>query len=215
MKSVRLFYEKTGRLRFISHLDMTRLMTRALRKAKLPVWYTEGFHPHLYVTFALPLSLGFESKYEACDIKLCDDELGLDTAVERLNSVCPEGLRFFAAAEPVMKPKEIAFSSYELLFEDGGTLAAELSAFLKSDEIICEKRTKKGEVKQINIAPEIEKAQILSNSSTRLLVTLPAGNEKNINPELLVNAFLERCGEQVCYSVCRTAIFDKNGRLFE
>lgn len=215
MKNVRLFYEKTGRLRFISHLDMTRFMTRALRKAGLPVWYTEGFHPHLYITFALPLSLGFESKYETCDIKLCDDGFDLDNAVLKLNSVCPEGIRFFAAGEPVMKPKEIGFAKYDILFEDGGSLSARLSDFLKSGEIVCEKRTKKGDIKKIDIAPDIVKAEVNAESSTHLSVVLPAGNEKNINPELLINAFFESCNESVCYTVSRTEILNKNGELFK
>ena len=77
LKSVRLFYTKHGRMRFISHLDMTRFMARVIRRAELPVWYTEGFNPHLYMTFALPLSLGFESEYEAVDIRLLQDDYEL------------------------------------------------------------------------------------------------------------------------------------------
>ncbi|MBQ8303735.1 MAG: DUF2344 domain-containing protein, partial [Clostridia bacterium] len=61
MKNVRLIYEKKDRMRFVSHLDMTRFMSRMIQKSKVPVWYTEGFNKHIYVTFALPLSLGFES----------------------------------------------------------------------------------------------------------------------------------------------------------
>ena len=66
-------------MRFISHLDMTRFMSRTIRRAELPVWYTEGFNPHLYMTFALPLSLGFESDYEVVDIRLLDDNYDIST----------------------------------------------------------------------------------------------------------------------------------------
>ncbi len=62
MKNVRVFYSKKGRMKFISHLDMNRFMTRMILKSGLPVWYTEGFNPRPYLTFALPLSLGFESE---------------------------------------------------------------------------------------------------------------------------------------------------------
>ena len=44
---IRIFYTKRGRIRYISHLDMNRLMQRALSRAKLPVWFTQGFNPHL------------------------------------------------------------------------------------------------------------------------------------------------------------------------
>ena len=73
LKNVRLFFKKDGPLRFVSHLDMNRVMTRILRLSKVPVWYTEGFNPHPYITFALPLSLGFSSEYEVMDFRLDDD----------------------------------------------------------------------------------------------------------------------------------------------
>ena len=66
----RVFYTKTGRLKYISHLDVNRLMQRALKRSGLPVWYSEGFNPHIYITFALPLALGLESRYEIMDFRL-------------------------------------------------------------------------------------------------------------------------------------------------
>ena len=81
-------------MRFISHLDMTRFMSRTIRRAELPVWYTEGFNPHLYMTFALPLSLGFESDYEVVDIRLLDDNYDISTLPLLLNGVCPTYITF-------------------------------------------------------------------------------------------------------------------------
>ena len=48
-------------------------MSRAFHKAKLPLWYTEGFNPHVFLTFAAPLSLGFEGRHESMDIRLIED----------------------------------------------------------------------------------------------------------------------------------------------
>ena len=80
LKNVRLFYKKGDRMRFISHLDMTRFMSRLIRRAGLPVWYTEGFNPHAYFNFALPLSLGFESEYEVMDFRFEDDDFSIEAA---------------------------------------------------------------------------------------------------------------------------------------
>ena len=85
MKTVRLFYKKSGRAKYVSHLDTMRAMTRLLRRAQLPAWYTEGFNPHLYITFAMPLSLGFSSDYELADIRLTDDGYPLDKICSQLN----------------------------------------------------------------------------------------------------------------------------------
>ena len=86
MINVRVFYTKTGRARFISHLDMMRFMTRALKRSGLPVWYTEGFNRHIYTTFALPLSLGFESMCEFMDFRLLPDEFDMEEVATRLNA---------------------------------------------------------------------------------------------------------------------------------
>ena len=66
--TVRVLFSKTGRARYISHLDLNRAMTRAMRRAEIPLWYTEGFNRHAYLTFAAPLSLGTESVCERMDL---------------------------------------------------------------------------------------------------------------------------------------------------
>ena len=58
MYGIRIFFEKVGVARYISHLDLMRNFERAMRRADIPFWYTEGFNPRPFLTFALPLSLG-------------------------------------------------------------------------------------------------------------------------------------------------------------
>ncbi len=69
MKSVRIWFEKRGLAIYTSHLDMNRCLTRAVRRANIPLWYTEGFNPHPYITFLLPLPLGQEGRREPLDIR--------------------------------------------------------------------------------------------------------------------------------------------------
>lgn len=61
----RLVYGKTGRARYISHLDLMRAMQRAFKRADIPLWYTQGFNPHAYLMFplALPSELTAKLKY--------------------------------------------------------------------------------------------------------------------------------------------------------
>ena len=56
MQPIRIFFKKEGRAKYISHLDLNRVMQRALRRACIPVWRTRGFNPHPYIAFGLPLS---------------------------------------------------------------------------------------------------------------------------------------------------------------
>lgn len=89
MREVRLRFSKTGRLKYISHLDINRAMSRALKRAGIPLWYTEGFNPHPYMSFSLPLSLGVESLCESVDLRITG-EITNKEIKDRLNSVLPE-----------------------------------------------------------------------------------------------------------------------------
>lgn len=104
--TARVFYKKQGRAKYISHLDLVRCISRALKRSKLPVWHTLGFHPHVYLTFALPLALGYESECESMDFRLTET-LPMEAVVDRLNAVLPEGICCYAAAPAVMKPDAI------------------------------------------------------------------------------------------------------------
>lgn len=216
MKNVRLFYTKKGRMRFVSHLDMTRFAARIIKKAGLPVWYTEGFNPRPYITFALPLSLGFESEREIMDIRLTDDDYPLDGICDALNAVCPEYIHFFEAAEPEQKVGNIAYASFDITFDDAGAIEEPLSKFLKRDRIVCVKKTKKGVEKEIDIAPKIKSCSIESAGDTVLHTVLPAGSEDNLNPELLITAFFEQSDcNYYCYSVVRNAVLNRELQLFK
>ena len=202
-------------MRFVSHLDMMRFMQRAAARAGLPLWRTEGFNPRPYITFALPLSLGFESSYEIMEFRLTDDSFDISVIPKLLNAVCPEYIRFFDAAEPVKKMKSVSFADFSITLDDGGRFSSALSDFLKRGEILCEKRTKRGEIKQLDLAPQIIEASVSEeNGSTLLKLRLPAGPVNNINPELLLNAFFDVQNEKCGCDVLRTAILDEDKHLF-
>ncbi len=213
MRSVRIFYKKKSLLKFISHLDMTRLMTRLLRKTDIPVWYTEGYNSHLYLTFALPLSLGFESDYEAMDIKLIDDRFTDAMVMAELNRVAVEYLQIIFVGEPIKKVGEIAFAAYKIVFEESNIKPA-LEAFLSSEQIICQKLNKKKQLTEIDIASKIGEYTVVANGNTELNIILPAGNE-NLNPTLLVDAFQKEQGREIYCSITRTALLDSAKQLFK
>ena len=138
-KNIRIFFSKTGRAIYISHLDLYRLFQRSIKRAKLPVWETEGFNPHLYLTFALPLALGTAGVCESMDTKLTED-ISREELIRRFNEALPRDIRVLDAAEPVRKPTEIAVSEYEADFECDD---AAFDAFLAAEHIPAEKKTKR------------------------------------------------------------------------
>ena len=221
MQEIRVRFQKTGRARYISHLDLTRAMSRAVRRAALPVWYTEGFNKHPYLTFAAPLSLGYEGLAESMDFRLIQ-EVPPQEIVRRLNGVLPEGLTVLSAAEPVYKAKDLAAARYRLTW--AGDLSC-FAAFLAQETIPAEKRTKKGGTKPLDLKPFLQSADGLSEDGEAsgvmtMELTLPCGSSQNINPSLIAaayNAFArERTGKEQAAEcrVLRTGLFCAQGVPF-
>lgn len=214
MKSVRIFYTKTGRMKFVSHLDMNRLMIRVIRKSGIPVWYTEGFNRHIYINYAVPLSLGFEGVYEVMDIRLTDDDFSFEEAIDRLNAAAPADIEFLHAEEPVLPTVDIAFAEYELTFDpENAHLYEKLKEFLSKESVICQKKDKKGRIKEFDIIPKIKSAEFKDGKA---LLVLSAGNEGNLNPSLVLSAFFGEMNiAPVFCSVKRLMLFDKDLKPFK
>ena len=206
-KNIRVFFSKTGRAIYISHLDLYRLFQRSIKRSKLPVWETEGFNPHLYITFALPLALGTAGLCESLDMKLTE-QIEKDELISRFNDALPRDIRVIDAAEPVRKPTEIALSEYEAYFECEGGRFAE---FLAQEHITAEKKTKRG-VAELDLK---EHLNILGQSEGYLRFTFPSGTEFNINAGLLFDAFEKQSGTEIyTLRITRTAIKCRDGEIF-
>lgn len=218
MIPMRVFYTKTGTAKYISHLDINRCFQRAMKRAGIPLWYTEGFNPHAYLTFPLPLALGYESLCECVDFRLVE-AMEPEEIVRRLNQVMPMGLSVQKAAEPVYPAGEIAQAAYEIRLSladtDGGRAQQILEAFFAQPEIFAMKRTKKGE-RQVSLKEHLHGLTMQADGGEVLLqLQMPAGNELNLNPTLVLDAFSQQTGMLIeDFSVVKTAVFTKDGKIF-
>ena len=214
-KDVRVWFSKTGTARYISHLDLNRCMSRAFRKAKLPLWYTEGFNPHVFLTFAAPLSLGFEGHHESMDIRLVED-IPYPELIEKLNAGLPHDIRVWAVTEPEMKGNDVANAEYVLRLETEDPVAAceALKGVLALPEIMVMKHGKKGD-KSVDIKPYFAPMQFETEPGLlKMTVRLPAGNQGGINPTLFIDAAEKHLGQELLVRVERTRLFDKDFREF-
>jgi radical SAM-linked protein len=214
---VRATFEKCGRAKYISHLDLNRCMLRTFRRSRLPIWYTEGFNPHPYYSFALALSLGFESSCEILDFNLNED-IPFDEIRDKLNAVMPEGMRIVKVAEQKQKITAIAKAEYSfsLVSDETVELFTAVQEIIASPEIFIEKKTKKG-LKTVDIKPDME---ILTCNKTEnsidILMYLPAGTQTNYNPTLFIEA-LKKTTEIPfeTKNIRRTAILCADNTVFE
>ena len=208
---VRIVYSKTGRARYISHLDTMRTLTRALRRTGLPFWYTQGFNPHLYLTFPLPLALGVESHCEIVDLRLTEQ---VDWLVlkETVNAHLPPGFQAKSAAAPVLPATAIAWAEYRLEFcvdpDRQNAVAAAIKALFKLPEVSVRKKTKKGE-QTLDIRPHMALLGLEAGQSLSCRLRLAAGTSLNVAPRLVLEALaLELPPGSV--KILRTAVLDVN-----
>ena len=195
MREIRLRFSKTGQAKYISHLDTNRVFSRAFARAKLNLWFTQGFNPHPYMSFSLPLSLGVESLCENGDIRILDD-ISNDEVKKRVNDALPLGIRILDVYDDFMDCHEIVYSDYVYKFEflDNEKALEKIKEVLQSDTIMAQKKGKQGKrrvLKETDIKQFIEKYSIsIRDNQIVLNIRLLAGPDKNLNPSLLFDTII-------------------------
>lgn len=136
-------------LRYISHLDYASMMQRSIRRAKLPAAYSEGFNPHMKLSFASALSVGVTSEAEYMDLELKESIDGNELA-ERLRPVLPKGVRLIDLRVTAGKPKALMSLVDEAVYtvsvplpEDMSEAQASLAAFNATEECMYLRKTPK------------------------------------------------------------------------
>lgn len=214
---LRAAFEKSGRAVFISHLDLLRTMQRAIKRSGLPVWYSQGFNPRIYLNFPLALSLGVVGRCEFMDFAVTED-VDCEKARDALNASMPEGLKILSVAEPVHENKEIGFARYRIEFFGGeprDTLSA-LEKMLSADTIEIDKHSKSKGTVRVDIKPHIDiLGTELAENGLIADIQLPAGLSLNINSGVFIDAFVSASG--IAFDKIyteRTNILLKNGDNF-
>lgn len=214
----RLRYEKTEAVRYISHLDFVRVLNRTIRRSGLPVTYTEGFNPHPVMMVAMPISVGTTSEDEYIDIDF-DDRLDENEVMERFNAAFGGGIVVTAAkvvGEGDRSLKKLDEAHYRVIVEQAGTTVPDLADFLARDTILVEKKSKSS-VKEVDIKKDIKKLELVSAQGHFIVLDMavPAGNEYNLKPELVVEAmgkYIE--GFDVVFVQCHRTALLCDGKRF-
>lgn len=147
---LRLQITKEPGIRFISHLEYQRSIEKAIRRAGIPVAYSEGFNPHMKFSLASALSVGVTSTCEFAEIRLAE-ERPLPELVNALSAALPMGIHIVRADLAEDKaPKLMAQAqgaSYEVLVPCAADPSAQLAAFAAASEVPYTKAHKKGKGK--------------------------------------------------------------------
>ena len=183
-------FEKMGRMSWFSHLDLQNTMQRALRRAQLPVAYSQGFNPHVLTSFATALSVGCQSRGEVMEMEMAG-EISPEEFAEKLNACLPDGLKVRRCAPvpdsaPALMAK-VAEAGYDITAPNADLTQA-VEAFLKAEEVMVEKRSKT-KTRLVNIRPMVHEITCaFDGKDSRLSMVLEQTNANALKVELVMQA---------------------------
>ena len=184
MITVRISFKKQNEASYISLLDLQRVMQRVLKRSGLPVWHTLGFNPHIYMTFACPLSLGQESLCECVDVKTEAEAPDFAQWQSKLNAIMPAGIEVTHVGPVERKADLIAYACYEIRYP--ADCAERLAGYNELENAPVEKKSKRN-TKTVDLKAYVPALELQKEGEwVRFDICLPAAQELNLNPALLV-----------------------------
>jgi len=197
-------YEKTGLAKYISHLDFVRAINRALRRAHIPVKYSQGFNPHSLLSFGMPLPVGYTSVCEIFEAEL-ERDMDENLIMEKLNSTLPDGIRILEVSKVCPDIKKIRYAKYIIKpeFMPGKDF---VKSFLENDTIVIDKKTKSG-IKEKDIKKDIREINLCG---TFIEMVLSASNTANLKPDVVAAAFKKYGFDLGFCQYERVMFFDEN-----
>lgn len=201
VQKLEIIHTKTGDLRFISHLDLQKLLERALRRAKIPFAFTEGFNPRPKMKWLMPLPLFYESNHELMHLELSDylkfDDLQIKS---KINEQLPKELKIKSLStinltnklENIENSKNIKVSYKVLTYEPTlwenyiCELKSAIDNFLNQSSLIIKILKKNKDQQQseklLDIRPNVEEIKITNTSPLELELLLSG----NVRAELVI-----------------------------
>ena len=209
---IRMKYSKTGRIRFLSHLDLMTLFQRAAARAGIPVSFSRGFNPHPKISFGPALSVGMESEAEYLDMET-DPFVDVPQITGNLNNTLPKGIRIIESRAIPRNFSSLSGSISRYVYEVGVPepyaldIAARVKSFLSLASVIVTR-----EDSQKDIRPCIE-AMISPgpDNAGRLFITLQDRDQIKPRVQDVIKQLWGLTTEQsLLLAVKRIAVYCKN-----
>jgi radical SAM family uncharacterized protein/radical SAM-linked protein len=173
--SYRVGFTKTGKMRFLGHLDLVRLFSRAFRRAGLDVVHSAGFHPMPKISFHSALPVGMESLDESLDVRL-HGPVSPDAIRKGLDEVLPQGIEVNSVQDVGEEKKrpQVRESHFRILLDGAAVRESDLRGFMASDSFPAVKKGKEGNVTVDARAPVLSMERV-SPQEVRMVISLLPG----------------------------------------
>jgi len=214
---IRVKYAKTGRLRFLSHLDLMTLFHRAAVRAGLPIAYSHGFNPHPKISFGPALSVGIESEAEYLDMET-DPFIDLQQITKNLNTTLPLGIRILAARViPKRSPSlsgSIVRHKYKVMVPAAyaDDIGHRVGYFLSRAAVMV---TKDGRQKDIRPGIESITAEWIGNMAELAIILLDKDPFRPRVQDVIQELFAVSSDHSALFGVKRTGMYYSNRGIWQ
>ena len=219
MSKLRLLFIKEAQAAYISHLDLMRTFQRCFPRTELEIKHTQGYHPHPIISIVLPLPVGQSSECELLDFEVTQQSDGSGIA-EKLNTGMPAGIRVLECYEATRPVRELYALQADVTLEyDNGVPAGAAEAIhglLHRESLIIEKRTKRKELAEVDIAPMILDATVSEGENALHIDLKVQAQNPGLNPQLIEKAIARELPQLMpdFIRVRRKRILDAEGKDF-
>lgn len=192
----RVYFDKFGEMKFISHLDLLRFFDRLLKKSQIPVKYSQGFHPRPKMSFGSPVSLGTEAYDELMDFEL-ESPMSNEEVFERLNSSNVVGFKV-NKVEEVPRKSSIMEEYTVMIYEVEGSEKdiSKLEELLNRDEIV-EVKEKKGKTATRDLKVRIKSFKRDNDKITMEIINTSPNSYLELVGIEQQNVKIKRCGYKI------------------
>lgn len=188
----RCLFERVGDASFVGHLDLMHTFDRAIRRAGLPILYSQGYNPRPMMVFALPLGVGIDTLGDVVDISL-SEYVDVNELIEKVNPQLPRGVKLYGGVN-IDEPKNslmsvVTIGKYRFIAPG---IKEKMQSLITKDAITVIKKAKGNKMVETDIRPLIiSEASDYDSSNDVFECYVYAGSSKNLRPDVFLNALCE------------------------
>ena len=192
---LRVTFAKGPQLRYISHLDLQLAWERALRRAGIPLAYSQGYNPQARLQLASGLPLGYSGAAEIMDVSLTEP-MSPEELTARVGPALPEGLTIREVEEVPLKSRSLQSALHQAeyrvtveTFLPAGELTRRVDNLLATDRLE-QQRIRKGRTETFDLRPLVDKVRLESSGEGQAIfwMRLSAGQRGNARPDAVLTA---------------------------
>jgi radical SAM family uncharacterized protein/radical SAM-linked protein len=196
MKTITVCYSRENEARFFGHLELVNIILRAIRRANIPVAYSQGFHPMPKISFDNPLPLGYESTGELFKMRV-PANITPGKIKKKLEPELPDGLKITGCwiETKTNKDHQEKIETYEVSMAEGVFSEEMMEKFHQEERVLYTRKNKKGKTIELDIKQAVRQLRKTAPGTLQMVIAMKNG--KTIRPGIVLKNVFGMTEEEI------------------